>query len=156
MIDDNGYRLNVGIVICNKDAQVFWARCYKKYIWQFPQGGINNGETLEQAMYRELFEEVGLNKRDVLILSKTCNWLYYNLPTSFIRYENKPICIGQKQKWFLLKLICDEKYINMKKTCKPEFDNWRWVSFWYPIRKVISFKREVYRNFMKTFSNVLM
>ena len=82
MIDDDGYRPNVGIVICNRDGQVVWARRYGQHSWQFPQGGINAGETPEQAMYRELYEEVGLSRKDVRILSSTRNWLRYKLPNA--------------------------------------------------------------------------
>ncbi|PLK58065.1 RNA pyrophosphohydrolase [Candidatus Palibaumannia cicadellinicola] len=156
MIDDDGYRPNVGIVICNLDVQVLWARRYGQNSWQFPQGGINTGETAEQAMYRELFEEVGLSHKDVRILTSTRNWLRYKLPKRLVRCDTKPICIGQKQKWFLLQLVCQDTEINMQRGGIPEFDCWRWVSFWYPIRQIVSFKRDVYRKVMKEFSNRVM
>ena len=98
MIDDDGYRPNVGIVICNRQGQVLWARRFGQHSWQFPQGGINPGETAEQAMYRELFEEVGLHRKDVRILASTRNWLRYKLPKRLVRWDTKPVCIGQKQK----------------------------------------------------------
>jgi putative (di)nucleoside polyphosphate hydrolase len=63
-----------------------------------------------------------------------------------LRHGSKPLCIGQKQKWFLLQLIGDEKLIRFDRGSHPEFDHWRWVSYWYPIRNVIDFKRDVYRN----------
>ncbi|MBT9432088.1 RNA pyrophosphohydrolase [Candidatus Sodalis endolongispinus] len=156
MIDDDGYRPNVGIVICNLDGQVLWARRYGQHSWQFPQGGINAGETAEQAMYRELFEEVGLSRKDVRILASTRNWLRYKLPKRLVRWDTKPVCIGQKQKWFLLQLMCSDADINMQRGGIPEFDGWRWVSFWYPVRQVVSFKRDVYRRVMKEFSGVVM
>ena len=152
MIDDDGYRPNVGIVICNRQGQVLWARRYGQHSWQFPQGGINPGETAEQAMYRELFEEVGLSKKDVRILASTRNWLRYKLPKRLVRWDTKPVCIGQKQKWFLLQLLCNDADINMQRSSTPEFDGWRWVSFWYPVRQVVSFKRDVYRRVMKEFA----
>ncbi|AXW87106.1 RNA pyrophosphohydrolase [Lonsdalea britannica] len=151
MIDDDGYRPNVGIVICNRQGQVLWARRYGQHSWQFPQGGINPGETAEQAMYRELYEEVGLRKKDVRILALTRSWLRYKLPKRLVRWDTKPVCIGQKQKWFLLQLMCNESEINMQSSGTPEFDGWRWVSFWYPVRQVVSFKRDVYRRVMKEF-----
>ncbi|RLM25885.1 RNA pyrophosphohydrolase [Brenneria alni] len=151
MIDDDGYRPNVGIVICNRQGQVLWARRYGQHSWQFPQGGINPGESAEQAMYRELFEEVGLKKKDVRILAFTRNWLRYKLPKRLVRWDTKPVCIGQKQKWFLLQLMCNESDINMQSSGTPEFDGWRWVSYWYPVRQVVSFKRDVYRRVMKEF-----
>ncbi|MCC3703761.1 RNA pyrophosphohydrolase [Rouxiella badensis] len=156
MIDDDGYRPNVGIVICDKQGQVLWARRYGQHSWQFPQGGINPGETAEQAMYRELFEEVGLSRKDVRILASTRNWLRYKLPKRLVRWDTKPVCIGQKQKWFLLQLMCNDADINMQRSSTPEFDGWRWVSFWYPVRQVVSFKRDVYRRVMKEFSTTVM
>ena len=155
MIDSDGYRPNVGIVICNKYGQVLWAKRFGQNSWQFPQGGINDNESAEQAMYRELYEEVGLQPKDVRILYVSKHWLRYKLPKRLLRYDSKPMCIGQKQRWFLLQLVGDEKNINMKTTKSPEFDGWRWVSFWYPVRQVVSFKKEVYRKAMKEFSSVL-
>lgn len=155
MIDFDGYRPNVGIVICNRKGQVLWAKRYGQNSWQFPQGGINDNETAEQAMYRELFEEVGLAPKDVKLLYTSKQWLRYKLPKRLLRYDSKPMCIGQKQRWFLLQLVSDEKDINMQTTKSPEFDGWRWVSFWYPVRQVVSFKKDVYRKAMKEFATVL-
>ena len=135
MIDFDGYRPNVGIVICNRKGQVLWAKRYGQNSWQFPQGGINDNESAEQAMYRELYEEVGLQPKDVKVLYASKHWLRYKLPKRLLRYDSKPMCIGQKQRWFLLQLVGDEKNINMNTTKSPEFDGWRWVSFWYPVRR---------------------
>ena len=145
MIDSQGFRYNVGIVICNNLGQLLWAKRIKQSAWQFPQGGIREAETLEQAMYRELNEEVGLNDRDVKILHKTADWLHYRLPNNFIRYHKDPLCIGQKQKWFLLSLESDESQVKLSNSVDPEFDDWCWVNYWYPVKKVIEFKRDVYR-----------
>ncbi|MDK9560275.1 RNA pyrophosphohydrolase [Gallibacterium anatis] len=155
MIDFDGYRPNVGIVICNQKGQVFWAKRYNQNSWQFPQGGINPKETPEQAMYRELYEEVGLTANDVKIIYSSKHWLRYKLPKRLIRHDSRPVCIGQKQRWFLLQLVSSEKNINMNVGSSPEFDGWRWVSFWYPVRQVVSFKRDVYRKIMKEFSAIL-
>jgi len=149
MIDADGYRPNVGIIICNGHGQVMWARRYRQHSWQFPQGGIDKGESPEEAMYRELYEEVGLKPHDVRILGSTRSWLHYKLPNRMIRHDSQPVCIGQKQRWFLLKLVSPESSINLLHTNHPEFDDWRWVSYWYPVRQVISFKRDVYRKAMK-------
>ena len=145
MIDSQGFRYNVGIVICNNLGQLLWAKRIKQSAWQFPQGGIREAETLEQAMYRELNEEVGLNDQDVKILHKTANWLHYRLPNNFIRYNKDPLCIGQKQKWFLLSLESDESQVTLNNCVDPEFDDWCWVNYWYPVKKIIEFKRDVYR-----------
>ncbi|MDT9587405.1 MAG: RNA pyrophosphohydrolase [Candidatus Arsenophonus melophagi] len=156
MVDNDGYRQNVGIVICNLQGQVLWARRYGQNSWQFPQGGINPNESLKKAMYRELFEEVGLDHNAVEILASTQKWICYKLPKRFVRWDKKPVCIGQKQRWFLLKMMCNEYYINIQKNKTPEFDSWRWVSYWYPVRQVVSFKRNVYQHVMKEFAPIVM
>jgi len=120
VIDFDGYRPNVGIVICNRKGH--WAKRYGQNSWQFPQGGINDNESAEQAMYRELYEEVGLQPKDVKVLYASKHWLRYKLPKRLLRYDSKPVCIGQKQRWFLLQLVGDEKNINMNTTKSPEFE----------------------------------
>ncbi|WP_298442375.1 RNA pyrophosphohydrolase [uncultured Ferrimonas sp.] len=152
MIDSDGFRANVGIIICNRSGQVLWARRFGQHSWQFPQGGINEGESAEQAMFRELHEEVGLKRDDVRIIARSRSWLRYRLPKRLVRQDSKPVCIGQKQKWFLLQLQCAESRINLAASGHPEFDDWRWVSYWYPVRQVVSFKREVYRKVLDEFT----
>ena len=150
MIDSDGFRANVGIVLANDRGQVLWARRVGgRDAWQFPQGGINAGESPEEALYRELHEEVGLLPQQVEVLGATRGWLRYRLPKRFIRKGQNPVCIGQKQKWFLLRMLEDDKAVKLDLNAKPEFDYWRWVSYWYPLDQVISFKREVYRRAMK-------
>ena len=157
VIDAEGYRANVGIIICNQRGQVLWARRFGQHSWQFPQGGIKEGESPEQAMYRELYEEVGLQRGDVRILAVSKNWLRYRLPRRLVRQDEAPVCIGQKQKWFLLRLEeQDEKRVNLSRSGHPEFDDWRWVSYWYPVRHVVPFKRDVYRRAMREFVMVAM
>ena len=145
VIDSEGFRPNVGIVICNQQGQLLWAKRIGQRAWQFPQGGIKHSETLEQALYRELDEEVGLAADDIKILHQTNDWLHYHLPENFIRYHEDPLCIGQKQKWFLLSLESEDSKVELEKSGQPEFDDWRWVSYWYPVNQVIEFKRDVYR-----------
>ena len=153
-IDKRGYRLNVGIIIINNQGQLFWARrATIDGAWQFPQGGINMGEGAKQAMYRELYEEVGLQPMDVELIAESRRWLYYRLPERFIRHHVLPLCIGQKQRWFLLKLTASEEKINFLMTDKPEFDDWQWVSYCYPITHIIAFKRRVYREALKEFKH---
>lgn len=149
MIDSEGFRSNVGIVICNRKGQVLWAKRIGQSAWQFPQGGIRETESLEDAMYRELQEEVGLGADDVSLLHQTTDWLHYRLPKNFIRHHRDPLCIGQKQKWFLLGLEGADNRVELSRSGTPEFDDWRWVSYWYPINQVIEFKRDVYRKALK-------
>lgn len=145
MIDEEGFRANVGIVISNKQGSLLWAKRIGQDAWQFPQGGIKQGESPEEALYRELDEEVGLQREHVRILHETQDWLKYRLPRNFIRRHSLPVCIGQKQKWFLLGLEVPEQEIDLTRSAQPEFDAWRWVEYWHPLREVIDFKREVYR-----------
>ena len=155
VIDASGFRLNVGIILVNAQGHVFWARRIGQNAWQFPQGGIKEDETPEVALYRELAEEVGLNKEDVEMIGCTRNWLKYRLPKQFIRYDTKPICIGQKQKWFMLKLLSDDQKVSLNQGETPEFDSWRWVNYWYPLRQVIAFKRQVYRDALEEFAHLV-
>lgn len=137
-------------MLANDHGQLLWARRVGGHnAWQFPQGGISAGETPEQALYRELHEEIGLSDTAVRVLGATKGWLRYRLPQRFIREGQTPLCIGQKQKWFLLLLQDEDSAVQLNRNDKPEFDDWQWVSYWYPLNQVISFKREVYRRAMK-------
>jgi len=150
VIDSEGFRANVGILLANDCGQVLWARRVGgRDAWQFPQGGIHPGESPEEALYRELHEEIGLEPDSVELLASTRGWLRYRLPQRFIRKGQNPVCIGQKQRWFLLRMLADDSAVNLDLNAKPEFDRWQWVSYWYPLNQVISFKREVYRRAMK-------
>ena len=155
MIDSEGFRANVGIIICNDKRELFWGRRVGQDAWQFPQGGINADETPEQAMYRELREEVGLEEEHVEILGSTKRWLRYRLPKRFIRKHSTPLCIGQKQRWFLLKVKCQESDFCLDKFEKPEFDHWRWVDYWQPVKEVVFFKRNVYSRALKELAPIL-
>jgi len=145
MIDPDGFRPNVAMVIMNNAGRVFWAQRLNSDGWQFPQGGMNSDETPEEAMYRELHEETGLQSEHVELLGSTPGWLRYQLPRRYQRSQSKPLCIGQKQVWFLLKLQDDDIAFDFEITSIPEFKDFRWVDFWYPADHVIRFKRRVYR-----------
>lgn len=155
VIDRSGYRLNVGIILTSPEKFVFWGRRIGHDAWQFPQGGVNENESAEDAMYRELHEEVGLQKDDVTLLAITNDWLTYQLPDQYKRRNSKPSVIGQKQKWFLLRLNCNEQKIRLDLSDSPEFDSWRWVEYWQPVQEVIYFKRDVYRAALKEFETTL-
>lgn len=144
MIDASGFRANIGIILANHRAQVLWAKRVGREAWQFPQGGMHAEESPEQTLFRELQEEIGLTERDVTILGRTRHWLKYRIPRRMIR-KALPLCIGQKQLWFLLRLETEENFIRFDNTQKPEFDHWEWVSYWYPLKEVVLFKKEVYR-----------
>lgn len=149
MIDPDGYRPNVGIILLRDDGRVFWARRAFRDGWQFPQGGMNSDETPLEAMYRELREETGLEPEHVEVIGATPGWLRYRLPRRLIRRHERPTCIGQKQVWFLLRLLGDESLLRLDLTDTPEFDLWQWVDFWYPVSHVVAFKREVYERALR-------
>ncbi len=156
VIDDDGFRHGVGIILVNSRRQLLLAKRVGKDAWQFPQGGMMEGETPEQSMYRELKEEIGLQPEDVRVLAMTKRWLRYKLPKRLIRHHSQPLCIGQKQKWFLLRLVSDDTKIDLSLTESPEFDSWAWVTYWYPLSQVVSFKRRVYNMAMREFASTVL
>jgi putative (di)nucleoside polyphosphate hydrolase len=143
-IDAQGFRANVGIVLIRDGGEVFLGSRSDGRGWQFPQGGVRRDESPEEALFRELHEEVGLEPHDVEVLAGTRQWLRYRLPRQFVRRRSRPLCIGQKQRWFLLRMVGGEDRLRFDVTPKPEFDAWRWVDYWTPVREVIYFKRLVY------------
>ena len=149
MIDPDGYRPNVGIVLLNDEKRVFWAQRASNDGWQFPQGGMHTDETPVEAMYRELKEETGLKPQHVELLGSTPGWLRYRLPRRYQRHYSKPLCIGQKQVWFLLRFLADDSVFDLRHCSQPEFSNYRWVDFWYPAENVIRFKQNVYRRALR-------
>ncbi len=144
MLDRDGFRPNVGIILLNQKSQVFWGKRIRTHSWQFPQGGIDRGENPEQAMLRELHEEVGLMPQHVQVLARTRDWLRYEVPDRFIRRDARGHYKGQKQIWFLLQLVGHDWDLNLRATDHPEFDAWRWNDYWVPLEAVVEFKRGVY------------
>ena len=149
VIDSKGFRANVGIILSNSEGKVFWARRAGQNTWQFPQGGIDEDESPMEAMFRELHEETGLLPEHVEVIGKTDDWLRYRIPEHLLRHRSKPLCIGQKQIWFYLRLIGCESAVNLCCSEKPEFDCWRWVDYWTPVDEIVSFKRKVYRQALR-------
>lgn len=148
-IDAEGFRANVGIIVCDAGGRVLVGGRVGQDAWQFPQGGIRKNESPRRAMYRELREEIGLRPADVAVLGHTADWLRYRLPQQYVRRRKRPVCIGQKQRWFLLRLLVDDSQLKLDTTVTPEFDRWRWVDYWQPLEDVIFFKREVYREALR-------
>lgn len=144
MLDKEGFRPNVGIILLNRKNQVFWGKRIRTHSWQFPQGGIDRGETPEEAMYRELHEEIGLQAHHVRLVARTRGWLRYEVPDHFIRREARGHYKGQKQIWFLLQMLGQDWDLNLRATNHPEFDAWRWNDYWVPLDVVVEFKRGVY------------
>ena len=139
----------MGIILSNNQGKVLWARRIGQNAWQFPQGGIKPHETPEEALFRELWEEIGLESRHVEILGATRGWLRYKLPKCFMRRQDQPVCIGQKQIWYMLRLMGSDDKVRLDVADTPEFDGWRWVDYWYPLREVVAFKRNVYKKALK-------
>lgn len=147
MIDKKGMRAGIGIIICKHRNQVLLAkRIGKNNAWQFPQGGIQEKETPEQAMWRELHEELGLTPQHCKIVYSPARWFSYYLPKNFRRKQELPLCIGQRQKWFILQLTASEDNICLNKHNKPEFSTWKWTTYWEPIEEVVLFKRKLYKD----------
>lgn len=155
MIDKDGYRPNVGIIIVNARNEVFWGKRVNQHAWQFPQGGIKYGESPEQAMFRELNEEVGLIASHVRILGRTRGWLRYDVPDQWIKRDWRGNYRGQKQIWYLLRFVARDCDVQLRATDRPEFDAWRWNEYWVPLDSVIEFKREVYQRALTELSRFL-
>lgn len=155
MIDRNGYRSNVGIILLNSKNEVFWGKRVKQDSWQFPQGGIKPGESPEQAMYRELTEEVGLHPWHVEIVGRTRDWLRYEVPDQWIRRDWRGNYKGQKQIWYLLRLLGRDCDVSLRASVRPEFDAWRWNQYWVELNSVVEFKRQVYRQALTELARLL-
>jgi putative (di)nucleoside polyphosphate hydrolase len=155
VIDADGFRPNVGIIVANPAGQVLWAKRAGQEAWQFPQGGIQRGEEPEAAMFRELHEELGLRPEHVSILGVTSGWLRYRLPQRYIRRRRGRVCIGQKQKWFVLRFTGRDELVHFTAAPVPEFDGWRWVDYWHPLQQVVDFKRGVYESALNELAPLL-
>lgn len=155
MLDREGFRPNVGIIMLNANNEVWWGKRVREHSWQFPQGGIKYGESPEQAMFRELEEETGLLPEHVKILGRTRDWLRYEVPDHFIKREIRGHYRGQKQIWFLLRMVGRDCDVNLRASTHPEFDAWRWHDYWVPLDTVIEFKRGVYQMALQELSRFI-
>ena len=155
MLDREGYRPNVGIILVNGQNEVFWGKRIREHAWQFPQGGIKRGESPQQAMFRELREETGLMPDHVKVIGRTRDWLRYDVPTQWVRREMRSHYRGQKQIWFLIRMVGRDSDVDLRASGQPEFDAWRWNPYWIPLESVIEFKREVYRLALEELSRFL-
>jgi putative (di)nucleoside polyphosphate hydrolase len=155
MINKKGMRSGIAIILLNDQNKVFWAKRIGQNAFQFPQGGVQENETPEETMYRELYEEVGLKPKDVQMLGQSKDWLRYHLPKQFIRVHSKPLCVGQRLKWFLLRLVSNDDKINFKAFETPEFDGYLWVDYWLPLKQIIPFKRHIYKKALTEFEPIV-
>ncbi len=144
-IDRDNYRKNVGIVICNRQRQVLWARRVNRNGWQFPQGGVDFNESTREAAFREMGEELGLRPEHVRLIGSTKKWLKYDIPNRYRRDRYQKSIRGQKQQWFLFEFLGKESDVSLDRSDRPEFDKWKWIDYWEPPQRIISFKRRVYK-----------
>lgn len=144
------YRPCAGILLVNEAGLVFVGeRLDRPGAWQMPQGGIDPGETPEGAAVRELEEEIGVSARDVEILSRTEDWILYDLPDHLKGKMWGGRYAGQKQIWFKMKLLAGDDVINIQ-TAHPEFGQWKWSSPADVLAEIVDFKRDVYRTVLSS------
>ena len=142
------YRPNVGIIIFNRDGKILWCKRKQGDGWQFPQGGIDKGESPLEALYRETYEEVGLKKHQIKIVRENERWIGYDVPKDrvpkYFSFKNRRFK-GQTQKWFLAEFLGNNEDINLSLHSQIEFSEWTWSSYWHPITGGIEFKKDAYR-----------
>ena len=147
-------RLGVGAVVLNKKNQVFVGKRKDNPIdkWQMPQGGVNTGENLIDAMKRELHEETSI--QNIKILNEIDGWFEYELPKNLLGKIWKGRYRGQKQKWFVVKFLGNDGEINLQ-TDKPEFIEWRWLDIENLPNVIVDFKRKVYEKLLPKIRNFI-
>lgn len=146
------YRSGVGVMLINREKKIFVGKRIDNNsdAWQMPQGGIDAGESEDEAMFRELKEETGIPDSSIRVLHKSQGHHYYNLPYKLQKKFWGGKYLGQKQRWYLAELISDEKVINIQ-TENPEFSDWKWISKDEIISAIVAFKRGLYEDIIKEF-----
>jgi putative (di)nucleoside polyphosphate hydrolase len=149
------YRDGVGIVLFNKDGHVFVAeRLDNSGGWQMPQGGIDDGEPPEIAVFREMEEEIGT--RNAKIIGLIEDWIYYDFPPELAKKLWNGKYRGQRQKWIALKFLGEDREINLEAHTHPEFSRWKWVPLSEVLKYAVPFKREVYDRVIKEFTKYIL
>jgi len=140
-------RLGVGAIVLNNKNRVFVGKRKDNPVdkWQMPQGGVNEGEKLIDAMKRELEEETGI--KNIKILREIDGWSEYELPKNLLGKIWKGKYRGQKQKWFIVRFLGNDNEINLR-TNKPEFIEWQWLDIENLPRVIVEFKRKVYEELL--------
>ncbi len=150
---DLPYRPCVGMMLFNREGQVFVGKRIDQTLeaWQMPQGGIDEGESPPAACFRELEEEVGTRRAE--ILREHPDWLTYELPPHLVGFALEGKYRGQKQKWFALRLLGPDSEINIE-TPHQEFSDWKWVPIGELMRLIVPFKRDIYAKVVTAFSDL--
>ena len=147
-------RIGVGAIVLNKKNQVFVGKRKDNPVdkWQMPQGGVNEGEDLTSAMKRELNEETGI--QNIKILNEIDGWFEYELPNYLLGKIWRGKFRGQKQKWFIVKFLGNDKEINLEKD-KPEFIEWKWLDIESLPNVIVDFKKKVYEKLLPKIRNFI-
>jgi putative (di)nucleoside polyphosphate hydrolase len=156
-LDLTRFRPNVGIVLARHDGKAWLGRRADTpgpRNWQFPQGGVDEGESLEAAARRELYEETGA--RSVSLLGRTEEWLAYRFPEGYRRSKAARGWLGQKQIWFAFRFTGDDGEFDLARHHQVEFDGWRWADLDEALDCVADFKRETYRHVIETFRTLIV
>ena len=148
------YRKCVGMMIINPKREILVGRRmdHPSGFWQMPQGGIDDNENPEEAVWREMMEEVGTNNAKIIKISN--QWINYEIPSETLKtlpWGKK--YIGQSQKWFAFDFLGKDDEINVS-TDKPEFDSWKWAKMESMIDNIVPFKRKVYQIILEEFKNI--
>lgn len=151
------YRPNVGVMVINKAGKVLVCQRTdvdaKDLPWQMVQGGIDDGETVLEAAYRELREETDIHKEDVEVVEVWDEFQYYDYPINLITPYNETI--GQKQKWLVVKYLKDDNSIDLKKAIEKEFNDYKWVKMAEAIELIWKPKKPIYRRLAQRYKNLL-
>ena len=147
-------RSGVGIVLLNKENKVFVAKRIDnpKNFWQMPQGGVDEGEDFLKAAYRELEEETSIKNVD--LIKELDGMITYELPERLLGIIWKGKYRGQKQKWFVMKFVGEDKEINIK-TKNPEFLDWKWIELDQITEVVVDFKLHVYKELKEKVKKII-
>ena len=150
------YRSGVGIMLINQKKEIFVGKRIDNHSdsWQMPQGGLDAGESEDEAMFRELKEETGIDDFSVKVLHKSQGYLYYNLPYKLQKKFWGGKYLGQKQRWYLAEFIGDESSISVQ-TEKPEFSDWKWIAPDNIVDAIVAFKRGLYEEVIGEFAKFL-